>query len=187
MARLSNDLRIHKLTNISKGGVAIQAKDDDQQIAQIKAALETTVEFREPRAKLPKLIIYDLPSEDSPDEVKERIYNQNFRDLSITKHGNTKLIFKTGPRDSEVCNWVLETTKVIREHFVYAGRVFYQVYSCKVADYQVASLDVINARDSGMSVSTAKHCKTFAGIVAKKATDSGTVPISKRNLYVVTA
>lgn len=50
-----------------------------------------------------------------------------------------------------------------------------------------SSLDVINARDSGMSVSTAKHCKTFAGIVAKKATDSGTVPISKRNLYVVTA
>lgn len=162
LARLSNDLRIHKLTNISKGGVAIQVQDE-QQIAQIKAALETTVEFREPKAKLPKLIIYDLPSEDTPEEVKERIYNQNFRDLRFTRQefdGNTKLVFKTGPRDLEICNWVVETTREIREQFIAAGRVFYQVHSCKVADYQVVTRCYKCQRYGHVS----KYCKALQDI-----------------------
>lgn len=162
LERMSNDLRIHKLTNISKGGVVIQVQDE-QQIAQIRAALETVVEFREPKAKLPKLIIYDLPSEDTPEEVKERIYNQNFRDSRITKQefdGNTKMVFKTGPRDIEVCNWIVETTREIREQFIAAGRVFYQVHSCKVADYHVVTRCYKCQRYGHVS----KYCKALQDV-----------------------
>lgn len=98
------------------------------------AAMGVTV--RELGKALPKIIIYDVPRTLGGAELMERIQQQNLDDKQAEEfRSNVKLLFKTGRRDNEVVNIVLEVSAGARETLVSKGRVYVGWSACRVDDY----------------------------------------------------
>ncbi|RZF37503.1 hypothetical protein LSTR_LSTR011890 [Laodelphax striatellus] len=113
-----NSLKIKKAINVRGGGVLLVM---DSSVDKNKIFSDTTLqnakfEVSEPHKIKPKLVIYNVPVELSPENVVNEVYNRNFQDsTTIEQFKNSfKPIFKIGPKEKKQVNWVVECGSDIR-------------------------------------------------------------------------
>lgn len=101
--------------------------------------LKEIVKMEKPKKKLPKIILYDIPTSMENKEIKEAIYKQNFEGDIEEKdfQGEFNLIFKTGPREKEVVNHVAEVTPKMRNLMLNKGKLYLPFLAISVKDYLV--------------------------------------------------
>lgn len=105
---------IHRITRVQHGGIAIEVKDASQ-IQKIREVFAGNVryEVKDPKKRLPRLMVYDLPSDASEEDIKDGIFEKNMRQKGFSREvflDSTKLLYRTGPKQGDHCNWVFETT-----------------------------------------------------------------------------
>jgi hypothetical protein len=134
----AHSLKIHRLSKIRQGGVAVELESDDCD-GKIPDLFKKVGIVREPKKKLPKMIIYDIPSTYTEEELKEDIYRQNFAKQGVTpeEYANEfKLLFRTGPTQQNEVQWVVEISGRLR-NILKDRRVFIDWRSCKIQDYVI--------------------------------------------------
>ena len=66
------------------------------------------------RAK-PRIIVYDVPTSVSAEMIKKMIFRQNDLDSERTKFDEECVLrLRTGPKDKELYNWVLQVSSAVR-------------------------------------------------------------------------
>jgi hypothetical protein len=100
------------------------------------------------------MIIYDVDSSLTANELKENIKQQNLDELSIEEEDVVRR-FKTGPRDKPTVHWVIQMAPKVRKHVLQqVNRLCMEFCSFKVRDFlQVARY--LKCHDLGQ---VAKHC-----------------------------
>jgi hypothetical protein len=148
----------------------------------------TSLKIEEPKKRNPLMIIYDVDSSLTANELKESIKQQNLDELSIEEEDIIPR-FKTGPRDKPTVHWVIQMALRVRKHILQQGNRLYMGFSSlKVRDFlQVARC--MKCHDLGYVV---KHCSGEErcgryGATDHKKTDCKSenqvcIPCSKRKL-----
>uniref|UniRef100_T1H9W5 Uncharacterized protein n=1 Tax=Rhodnius prolixus TaxID=13249 RepID=T1H9W5_RHOPR len=90
-----------------------------------------------PLGKLrPRIIVYGVPRALTEGEVLAAIKGQNFPNINEERfRESVKLVFKTGPRDRDMVNWVLEVTPEMRDIIKAQVRLYIEWNSCRVDDH----------------------------------------------------
>lgn len=116
----------------------------------------------EPRKIKPRLQIFYVEN-GITEEFVACLYKQNLEDLGVSESEVTEGIqvrFKTGRRDADVCNWVVEVSSKIRSLLLEKGKLYIDYASCRMRDC--------------LAVSRCYRCQGYGHIVkyCKKATDT---------------
>lgn len=92
-----------------------------------------------PSHKLPRIVLFDVPSTWTDKEIKENVMVQNESALNgltrIEIDAGMKFCFKTGKKGGDTSNIVLEVTPKIRHILMTARRLYLGWCSIKVSDY----------------------------------------------------
>lgn len=143
LAPKKEGLQIRAMRNVNKGGVVIETGSAKSTLA-IKEAAQKVKNIRcvEPRRIKPRMQVFDVERGMTESEFHSCLFKQNLEDLGVTeeevKEGVT-LRFKTGRRDAELCNWVVEVSSHIRTLLLDKGRVYLEYASCRVRDFLAVS------------------------------------------------
>ncbi|KAE8740127.1 hypothetical protein FOCC_FOCC014363 [Frankliniella occidentalis] len=83
------------------------------------------------------MIVYDVDSNLSGEELDKKISEQNFRNLNkdIQTDVPLKAKFKTGPKEKAKVHWLVEVAPGIRQFLIDQGRLYLGWKSHKVTDY----------------------------------------------------
>lgn len=133
-------IRISKVSKIRNGGIALELPKD--QMNAVAKKLETTLDTHEPKKKLPKIKIFDVPStKDSDQEVLESLRLQNFPNIESTNfHKNIKIVYKVGPKNKTTHHWVLEMNPdLLRDFHRLNGRIYLHWQSLKIIDHIIVA------------------------------------------------
>ena len=91
-----------------------------------------------PQRRLPRMILYDVPRECPEQQILTCMKKQNQDRLKEEDIAAIKFCFRTGPKDSEETNWVMEVSLQVREKLL-MGKVQVSWSTCKVRDYIATS------------------------------------------------
>lgn len=106
----------------------------------------------------PRLQVFDVEKTVTEEEFLECLYKQNLEDMGISAaeaKDEVKIRFKTGRRDSDMANWVVEVSSRIRTVLLEKGRIYIDYNSCRVRDFLAVSR-CYRCQGYGHLV---KHCK----------------------------
>lgn len=93
-----------------------------------------------PEKRNPRLIVYDVPRPDNDEATLRSIIAQNVDDsLKAKVRQQLKLAFKTGDKNRDRCNIVLEASKEIRDLLIKKERLYIGWSCCRIRDYVVAT------------------------------------------------
>lgn len=140
----SENVKVKRTVNMKKGGVLLflESAKDTEKILKNSVFKKGVLTASEPKAKKPKVIIYDVPVEIKEEELSEVIYEKNNQDITVSKEEFVKgfrPIFKTGPRGQDTTHWVVECEPVIRRDLIKKEKVFFDWTSSRVRDFIVAT------------------------------------------------
>lgn len=106
-------LQINRLSKIRNGGIATEVPINKAD--ELKLKLQQGFETRQPKANKPNFKVLDVPSNLDKGQFSQSVYEQNFPNLinieEFTEHFN--LLFRTGPRDESVTQWIVEIGKTV--------------------------------------------------------------------------
>lgn len=129
-------IKVCKMSKIRNGGIALELCNEGQ-VELVKEKIKEFANAQEPKRRQPKLIIYNVPKDYPENEVITDLINQNLEvelDIEESK-GNIKPCFKTGPKDQETYNLVIELPGKIHRILKAQGRIYLGWNSTRVADY----------------------------------------------------
>lgn len=159
LAPKEGGFQVKGLRKVPRGGIAIEAGSvkSAQAIRDATNKLEKfkTVDIKKSQ---PRVMIYDVDKTTSDEDFLKSLYKQNLEDDGITLEEVIKDVhvrFKTGNREKEVNNWVLECPARIRELLISKKRAYIDFSSCRVVDY-LAIPRCYKCQGYGHVV---KHCK----------------------------
>ncbi|KAG8250808.1 hypothetical protein J6590_094069 [Homalodisca vitripennis] len=75
-------LRVHRMTKIRNGGVAIEIEGQEQ-AKKLAETLQPVVNTRGPKKRLPKILVYDVPRVMEPNELVRDVFEQNIRSTGM--------------------------------------------------------------------------------------------------------
>lgn len=124
---------------MQKGGVAIEA-GTTKTVVKIREAAKKgkSIKCVEPTRLKPRVQVYDVDTEISEEEFVKCLFRQNLEDNGFTEKEVTegvRVCFKTGKRDRDVYNVVLECAPKIRNELISKGRIYVEFPSCRVVDF----------------------------------------------------
>lgn len=166
-------IQIRSIRKVNKGGVAIET-GSSKSAGVIKDATKKNAEIRcaEPRVMLPRLQVFDVEREISEEEFKQCLYKQNLEDMGFTENEvqeGIRLRFKSGRKDADVCNWVIEVNNRIRVALLEKGRIYIDYACCKVRDI-LAVPRCYKCQGYGHLV---KYCKREGGEICSHCGETG--------------
>lgn len=131
---------IRNVRKISNNGVLIetQKKRDIDIILKNEKIKAAGMEVGLPAKKSPKIIIFSVPRPSNDEETRMEIMRHNFEGeelKTLTKH--SKVAFKTGDKNKENCDLVLEVTKEARDILRKREGLYVGWACCKFQDYIV--------------------------------------------------
>lgn len=139
-------LHVRGLRKTKNGGVIIstETKDDIEKLRQSTQLTKSGLTVDEPYKRKPRVVIIGVPSTMQENEVFTCLYNQNLaeklQDCSLESFlSSIKLSHKSGKRDAETCNFIVEVSAVIRKALVSQDRVFVNWSSCPVRDFTLVT------------------------------------------------
>lgn len=158
---ISNEqsLKIKKAVNVRGGGVLLvlnQAADRNKVLGE-KILQNPLFKVSEPQKIRPKVVIYDVPIDLTPDQIVNDVYKRNFHQIipfDKFKDG-FEPSFKVGPKDRKQVHWVCQCSGKVREMLINRAKVFIDWISCNVKDY-VSIARCYKCQGLGH---VGKHCK----------------------------
>lgn len=139
-------LHVRGLRKTRNGGVIIstETKDDVEKLRQSVQLTKSGLTVDEPHKRKPRVVIIGVPTSMPEIEVFTCLYNQNLaeklQDSSLdTFLTSIKLSHKSGKKDAENCNYVVEVSAVIRKALMSKDRVFVNWSSCPVRDFTLVT------------------------------------------------
>ncbi|XP_035436622.2 uncharacterized protein LOC118267009 [Spodoptera frugiperda] len=160
-------LKVRGVRKVRNGGVIIstETKDDLEKLKQTVQHANSGLTVDEPQKRKPRIIIIGVPSSMAESEVYSCIFEQNMVDKvpSMTRDtflSSIKLSHKSGRRDSDHHNLILEVSAVIRKALITQDRVFINWTSCPVRDFTLVTR-CYNCQQYGHA---AKSCKNTAPV-----------------------
>ncbi|CAL7932893.1 unnamed protein product, partial [Xylocopa violacea] len=131
-------LKIRHMKKINKSGVLIETEttSDAEQILKCKKLTCAGLVAGLPSKRKPKMIIYQVPKDLKEKDLLAAIKDQNADHLNKDKFTEDfKLLFRTGDREKETVNWVIEVTPEIRNTLTKRSKIFIGWHSCSIRDY----------------------------------------------------
>lgn len=135
-------LQVRGLRKTKNGGIVISTdtKDDIQKLKQSKQLTISGLTVDDPQKKRPRIIVIGVPTSMQESEVFNCIYHQNVADklqgMSIESFlSSIKLSHKSGKREADTCNYVIEVPANIRKALITKERLFINWSSCPVRDF----------------------------------------------------
>ena len=129
---------------------------EDAQKIMTNTKINEKLRCEPPRKRRPLLIMYDIPSDMSAEDIRDTIYEQNFEGQLSKDEFNEKfqLKFKTGPREKTTVHHVAEVEASLRSNILKRGRIYLGFRSVNIKDYVVVSR-CVKCQDLGH---VAKYC-----------------------------
>ncbi|XP_063360692.1 uncharacterized protein LOC134662935 [Cydia amplana] len=139
-------LHVRGLRKIKNGGVVIST-DSKEDVIKLKQSAQLTTSgltVDEPQKRKPRIVVIGVPADMQETEVLKCIFNQNLadklQDWSLEKFmSSTKLSHKSGKKDAETCNYIIEVSGAIRKALITNDRVFVNWSSCPVRDFTLVT------------------------------------------------
>lgn len=139
-------LHVRGLRKTKNGGVIIstESKDDIEKLRQSVQLTKSGLTVDEPHRRKPRVVIIGVPTSMQEKEVFTCLYHQNLteklQDCSLDMFlTSIKLSHKSGKKDAETCNYVVEVSAVIRKALMSNDRVFVNWSSCPVRDFTLVT------------------------------------------------
>ncbi|KAJ8722539.1 hypothetical protein PYW07_003719 [Mythimna separata] len=139
-------LHIRGVRRTKNGGVIIstETKDDAEKIKHAIQQSASGLTADEPRKRKPRIVVVGVPSSLTETEVFRYIYEQNvaekFPTISMESFMTLiKLSHKSGKKDSQTCNYVVEVPANIRKALISQSRIFINWTSCPVRDFTLVT------------------------------------------------
>lgn len=139
-------LQVRALRKTKNGGVIIstESKDDIEKLRKSTQLCSSGLKVEEANKRRPKIIVLGVPSALCEQELYDCIYEQNIADKlpNLTREtflSCTKLSHKSGKKDAQTCNFILEVHPNIRKVLINQERVFINWTSCPVRDYTLVT------------------------------------------------
>ena len=136
--------------------IETETEKDIQKLNEMEALKKHSFVIEKPRKKNPLMIIYDVPSTKTDQDIKDTIYEQNFEESLSKDEFNQKfsLRFKAGPRGKNTVHHVAEVTSDLRKIILSKGRLYLDFTSHSAKDYIVVAR-CLKCQDLGH---VAKYC-----------------------------
>ncbi|XP_063391292.1 uncharacterized protein LOC134676842 [Cydia fagiglandana] len=139
-------LHVRAVRKVKNGGVIISTDSKDD-ITKLKEQVQNTsadLTINEPQKRKPRIVVVGVPSALQDQEVLNCIYEQNLadnlQDVSLEKFlTSIKLSHKSGKKNAETCNYVIEVPAHIRKFLISQNRVFVNWSSCPVRDFTIVT------------------------------------------------
>jgi hypothetical protein len=139
-------LHVRGLRKVKNGGVVIStdSKDDVLKLKQSTQLTTSGLTVDEPQKRKPRIVVIGVPATMEEAEVFKCIYHQNLadkmRDTPLEKFlSSTKLSHKSGKKNSDTCNYIIEVSASIRKALITNDRVFVNWSSCPVRDFTLVT------------------------------------------------
>ncbi|XP_073951328.1 uncharacterized protein [Choristoneura fumiferana] len=139
-------LHVRGLRKTKNGGVIIST-DTKEDIMKLKQSVQLTnsgLTIDEPHKRKPRVVVIGVPSSMQEKDVFTCLYHQNLADklqnVSLESFlSSIKLSHKSGKKDADTCNYVIEVTASIRKALITKDRVFVNWSSCPVRDFTLVT------------------------------------------------
>lgn len=140
------NLKVRGVRKIRNGGVIIstETKDDVEKLKKSVQLSTSGLTVDEPQKRRPRIIIIGVPTSMAENDVYRCIYDQNLSDKFPTMSQETfmtsiKLSHKSGKKDTENCNYIIEVPADIRKALITKDRLFINWTSCPVRDFTLVT------------------------------------------------
>jgi len=128
------DLKVRRVMNARNNGIKIEAVSPN--IEKIKANLHLAkagLKVVEKTKLNPRLMIYSIPSEMSPEEIKKELIAQN---LNNDKDVELQIIYIYKPKPNKtVTSCVIEVSPEVRKRLLANGRIYLRFSACTFTDH----------------------------------------------------
>lgn len=119
--------------------VEVQTQEDLAKIISTEGLATAGLKVEASDKKQPRIQIFDVPSDMTSEACMEALYEQNnwvFKNISRQDlESNCRFVFRTGRKDMETTNWVLEVTPLLRNIMRSAEKVYIGTYRCRIVDF----------------------------------------------------
>lgn len=131
-------LQLRNVRKTQRVAVVVEtgSREDAKKIRTITEKMPM-IRVESPKKIKPRLMIYDVDRSLEEADIKECIFLQNLEDRGIKEEDmeDFKICFKTGRRDLDVVNIIVEVSPKIRDVLMDIGRVYIDFASCRVVDH----------------------------------------------------
>lgn len=162
-------LQVRGLRKTKNGGVIIStdSKGDIEKLKKNEQLTTSGLTIDEPQKRRPRIIVVGVPTSMQDTEVFNCIFQQNLADKlkSMTTEkflSSVKLSHKSGKKNAETCNYVIEVTAEIRKALITKDRVFVNWSSCPVRDFTLVTR-CYKCQQYGHAAKTCRGEKTICG------------------------
>ncbi|KAF9810154.1 hypothetical protein SFRURICE_012187 [Spodoptera frugiperda] len=157
-------LQVRGLRKTRNGGVIIST-ESKADIEKVKKSMQTTnsgLTVDEPQKRQQRVVIIGVPSSMQEMEVFTCLYNQNLaeklQECSLeTFLSSIKLSHKSGKKDADTCNFIIEVSAQIRKALICKDRVFVNWSSCPVRDFTLVTR-CYKCQQYGQTTYMCGHC-----------------------------
>ncbi|KAJ8731623.1 hypothetical protein PYW07_004787 [Mythimna separata] len=139
-------LKVRGVRKIGKGGLIIstETKEDLDKLKKTVQLASSGLTIDDPQKRKPRIIVLGVPASLAENEVFNCIYDQNLTDKlpTMTKEAfltSIKLSHKSGRKDAENCNYIIEVPASIRKALIVQDRLFVNWTSCPVRDFTLVT------------------------------------------------
>lgn len=123
---------------ITKTGIIVETPTESEanKIGHSKD-LGKTFSVEKPSKKLPRIIIYDVPTGMNETSLSTSVYGQNTELASTIKEFQAEFSvkFKTGKKEGKTVNWVVEVSPLMRNKILQKKRLYVEWSACRVRDF----------------------------------------------------
>jgi hypothetical protein len=135
-----NGMQVTAVKKINGNGLVVETTNPEglKAFTENDKLKEAGLKASTPQRRLPRVILYDVPRDIPEKELLGCMRKQNQDRLTDEDVAAVKFCFRTGRKDSQETNWVLEVPPQVRDKLI-TGKIFISWNACKVSDYIFAS------------------------------------------------
>lgn len=151
-------IRVRNMRQTTGGAVIVevQSAEDLVKLTTHKGLQGKGLSVDPPTLKMPRLIVYDVPSDISAEDFTEAVWLQNpgVRDIPWNDFQATFVPRRQLAKGQNTCHWIVSVSALVRKRLRANQRIFALWSRCRVLDYVVATR-CYRCQDYGHE---AKHC-----------------------------
>lgn len=139
-------LHVRGVRKTINGGVIISTdtKSDIEKLKHTVQQSSSDLVVDEPFKRRPRVIVIGVSASMMESEVLKCIYEQNLADKlpNLSQESflsSVKLSHKSGKKDAETCNYIIEVPATIRKALIVQDRVFINWTSCPIRDFTLVT------------------------------------------------